>query len=91
MLAQPLMSLNEQCGFPVRTFRDAAVTPTVNFLSLLYKQEPLPGSGCVFCFVFLLGGRFYLGAVLENCYPGLLDRNQTFKQQEGEKKSEKRR
>lgn len=47
--------------------------------------------GVCFLFFVLLGGRFYLGAVLENCYPGLLDRNQTFKQQEGEKKSEKRR
>lgn len=40
VLAQPLMSLNEQCGFPVRTFRDAAVPPPVDPLSVLYKQEP---------------------------------------------------
>lgn len=29
-LSQPLMSLNEQCGFPVRTFRDSAVAQAVS-------------------------------------------------------------
>lgn len=32
LLAQPLMSLNEQCGLPVRTFGDAAVAQAVHFL-----------------------------------------------------------
>lgn len=31
LLAQPLMSLNEQCGLPVRTFGRAAVAQPVNF------------------------------------------------------------
>lgn len=44
VLAQPLMSLNEQCGFPVRTFRDAAVAQAVHFLLVHNNQNP-------FCFV----------------------------------------
>ena len=39
VLAQPLMSLNEQCGLPVRTFGDAAVAQAVGFL-LVHNNYP---------------------------------------------------
>lgn len=76
VLAQPLMSLNEQCGFPVRTFRDAAVPPPVDPLSVLRRQEPYLNPRW--------GGSIWLGRWSESLHPrgGAALFGPTFRQQE---------